>query len=1226
MTQSLDLKDLFVYPMARYIPPVAKVSDTDARTVATELHEYVVTAPIERALLTFLEVYGEARTRPTDRIGVWISGFFGSGKSHFAKVLSYLLEDRVIEGQPAREIFSARLGESARRAEIEAGLHRAGMLDSHVIMFNIKTEEDQQAKGEASDTISQIMYRRYLASRGLSTNPQVASLELSLMDRGLYDAFKAEVARREGHPWEEEREDFLFIRATATEALQAVAPEAYPTREEAQAALALLNQTQRLTVSDLVKRLMAYVETLARAGHPERPPRLVFIIDEMGQFIGTDEQKLLELQSIAEAFSVKGRGKLWLIVTAQAQLEQLIQGVAGVSASFGKIGDRFDMGLTLTSDDVERVLHGRILQKKSERVPDIHAFYHQHAGALTVLGTLPGSSRREWPGMTAEHFTAATPFLPYHPTLIQAIFANLQKATATGFQITDEARSMIGMAQGVLSARANGFLDGELGRTVALDMVYDRIAVDLRHRDRREITNLPKQLPAYHPLDQRVLKALYLLQAVPWLAVTSETLAHALMRDIRTEDVGTLRAEVEASLQRLLDARYVIPKEDNGPPEARVWEFLTGTKKSFEEEVAGVRVPEAELRRQARAALTEVLRPVGQLNYKNGMRTFDVTVRGDGEVIQHGERLTLEVYSPLHVQRAQVTVDDLEQIVSFGTPETVYWVAAARPTLEEQLKRAHRLEVTLKKWRAKATKTDEEREIIREKETELHTLSGKIASQVSGALLNGTLVWHGRAEALDGRTSTLNPIFNRKLAEVVPTVYPKFALAEVKPNEGDINAVLTVAPYALSNIGAALDLFDAEGHLNQHSAVVAEVREELERRRRRGQDSDGKTLEEHFTGGVYGWHPLNVRLIRAAMFRAGMVTARADNVIYRDPNVPAAQQIFTHTRPFRRAVLTYEPAEVVLPAELRRAQDELKVIFDTPQREETANVLAAQITEALEAWRERARRVMYQLQPAGYPIPTILTQTDELYRQVTNFRNNPGKVVKAFLAHLETVRAWHAEAQALYQFVVQQRRLPEYQRARRLLKEIAGGAGVPGTEPLLQAEDAKRWRARLQELMDTGQVPHAWDAFREAYTRLHERYQEVYAALHAAYLAAVQEGREALEAADVPLQQYTSSHKCTGLTWDDEGIQCQHCQGTLEVLYLRTQTIPREVQVIREQYESSTRYQDGDRHKPRLKRLRVADVVPQRRITGAEELDAALDALRQAVSDALGDADAVEIT
>jgi len=605
---ALRLKDLFIYPIERYIPPVAKVDDVTEATVEMELREYVVTTPIERALADFLEAYAGSRTVPTDKIGVWISGFFGSGKSLFAKVLSYLLTNPKVGGRTAREIFIERLAGSPRRTELEGLLHRVGLLDSRVIMFQIKAEQDQAQRDES---ISEIMYRRYLASRGLSTDPVVASLELSLVERGLYDTFQAEVEKRVGRPWIEERDDYLFIRPTVAEALQAIAPKAYHSREEALAALDMVERGQRLTVSDLVERLVGYVNALAEAGDPERPPRLVFIIDEMAQFIGTDGQKLLELQFIAEQFATQGRGRLWLIVTAQAKLHELIAGVKAIEADFGKIGDRFDIRLALTAEDVEKVLEGRILKKKDDRVPEIRAFYHDHEGVLAALSVLPGSSR-DLPGMDADRFTANTPFLPYHPTLIQAIFASVKSATATGFGINPEVRSMIGMAQGVLSNPANGFIGGELGRTISMDMVYDQIAVDLQPQDRREIEGLPQQLPGYQPLDQRVLKALYLLQEVPWIAVTADTLAHALLRDVRSENLNALREAVQASLERLQAARYVVPKEEG------VWEFLTGTKKSFEEEVAGVTVRQTDLRREARRALAEVLRPVGKLNIGTG--------------------------------------------------------------------------------------------------------------------------------------------------------------------------------------------------------------------------------------------------------------------------------------------------------------------------------------------------------------------------------------------------------------------------------------------------------------------------------------------------------------------------------------------------------------------------------------------------------------------------------
>lgn len=117
---SIPLRELFVHPIERYIPPVAKVSDLAEAVVATDLREYVVTAPIEAALKAFLEGYAESRTATTDRIGVWISGFFGAGKSHFAKMLAYLLENRLVGDQTARQLFAERLAGSPQRTEIEA--------------------------------------------------------------------------------------------------------------------------------------------------------------------------------------------------------------------------------------------------------------------------------------------------------------------------------------------------------------------------------------------------------------------------------------------------------------------------------------------------------------------------------------------------------------------------------------------------------------------------------------------------------------------------------------------------------------------------------------------------------------------------------------------------------------------------------------------------------------------------------------------------------------------------------------------------------------------------------------------------------------------------------------------------------------------------------------------------------------------------------------------------
>ncbi|GAB4537183.1 MAG: hypothetical protein Kow0063_23590 [Anaerolineae bacterium] len=551
------IEDIFVYPIRRDITTVIKMDDLRPREVEQELAEYVVTDAIEELLIEFLERYAETRTGQTDRIGVWISGFFGSGKSHFAKILSYLLENRPVGKQSAVDLFQLRIVDSPRQREIEKLLHQVThFIDTETIAFQIKTEEELMVGEAAVDKdwlqanhISTIMYRQWLKRRGFSTTLWVGRLEKQLSDLGYYQAFVDRVQALEGRPWTEVRQHEMLVRDAVVTSLNAILPERYPTPERASKAIDDIQADLRMGPSILADEVAAWTER-RREGRSEKTPHLVYIIDEMGQFIGDSNQKLLELQSIAEAFATRGLGKLWLIVTAQEALEEIVREAIRHENEFDKIRDRFNLRLQLTSENIETVIEERILKKKESQRPELEGLYRQAGGNIATVCTLQGANR-PLPQPDADRFLADYPFPPYQLAVLQQIFAAVRTPGGEREKIEGTERSLIGVTQAILKSPATGFADSPLGRLVAFDQVYDQIEAELPGIDRRTIDEV--KLGAQPSFLKRVLKALYLIQKLEWVPCTAENLARLLVDhvDDPARPFGVLKQQVQEALAQL---------------------------------------------------------------------------------------------------------------------------------------------------------------------------------------------------------------------------------------------------------------------------------------------------------------------------------------------------------------------------------------------------------------------------------------------------------------------------------------------------------------------------------------------------------------------------------------------------------------------------------------------------------------------------------------------------
>ena len=320
----MKLSAIFDKPVDRPIEGVIKADDE--ASLRLELEEYVLTNEVEKRLEAFLDAYNSYQGAN----GVWVSGFFGSGKSHLLKMLALLLENRPIEGKPALDWFLPKCGDNEF---LRGELKRAVSIPSKSILFNIDQKADVISKAEF-DALLSVFVKVFNEMRGYyGKQGHIARFERDLDSRSLYDDFKAEYEAVAGRPWNAGREQALLESQNIAKAYATV------TENSESAAVGILDkyrQDYRVSIEDFAEEVKAYIDRQS----PQF--RLNFFVDEVGQYIAEHVKLMTNLQTIAESLATKCHGRAWVIVTAQEDMNTVIGEMSSrQSNDFTKIQARF---------------------------------------------------------------------------------------------------------------------------------------------------------------------------------------------------------------------------------------------------------------------------------------------------------------------------------------------------------------------------------------------------------------------------------------------------------------------------------------------------------------------------------------------------------------------------------------------------------------------------------------------------------------------------------------------------------------------------------------------------------------------------------------------------------------------------------------------------------------------------------------------------------------------
>ncbi|QDV43920.1 hypothetical protein Enr13x_37800 [Stieleria neptunia] len=563
----MKISDLFKKNIARPINGVVKADQLDEESVWQELDEFVVTKELDGHLRRFFERYCEAINTPNDpdisgKIGVWVSGFFGSGKSHFIKVLSHLLEnaEHTHDGQvkKAVDFFDDKIDD----ATILGDIKRAVISDTDVILFNI---DSKASSNTGRDAILAVFLKVLNEKLGYSPDhAHIAHMERYLDEKGKYGEFQNIYKMLTQTEWKQERDAYEFNRDEVIEALSKTLGQS---QESCEKWVDTGESTFSLTIENFAKWTKEYLD---KQGPTHR---IIFLVDEVGQFIGSETALMLNLQTITEQLGTVCNGRAWVVVTSQEDIDAVLGEMrTSRENDFSKIQGRFKTRLSLSSANVDEVIQERLLRKHDSVRPDLEKLYKEKGDILKNQLSFRevGATYKQF--KEADDFVHTYPFAPYQFKLLQRIFESIRKAGATGLHLAQGERSLLDAFQHAAKTVA----DRDLGVLVPIYMFYPSIESFLDTTVKRTIDHA-RDNENLEPFDIHVLQVLFLIRYVDEMKGNVDNLVTLCLDEIDADRLA-LKKKIEASLARLEKDSLVSRSGD-------LYYFLTNEERDINQEI-----------------------------------------------------------------------------------------------------------------------------------------------------------------------------------------------------------------------------------------------------------------------------------------------------------------------------------------------------------------------------------------------------------------------------------------------------------------------------------------------------------------------------------------------------------------------------------------------------------------------------------------------------------------
>jgi len=868
-------------------------------------------------------VFGEGvRGGQVTEVGIWVSGFYGSGKSSFTKYLGASLDPtRTVDDKPFLDLLCERFP----RNEIPGALRTVSKKHpTAVVLLDLGTE---QLSESAAVTVSNVLYWKVLQWAGISKIRQIAELELRLIGRNLFEKFKDEHRKHFGTSWDELHNDTLIAPRNAGVVAPVVAPDLYPSVESFKDWLKI---DVVKTVRDLVQEMIEVCRW--KTGYEN----ILFLVDEAGQYVAPRGELILNLDGLARCLKELGKGKVWIAATGQQTLSEIVEKAAHNSAELNKLRDRFPISIHLDASDIREITYRRLLDKSEAGRKKLEVLFKEHGQSTVTHTRLSGTALFKGdpdPGT----FTRLYPFLPQHFDLLLELIRVLARSTG-GIGL----RSAIRVIQDVLvdksrvlGADAVRLADREIGALACVDDFYDTLRADIAKVLPHVIGGVEKTAKIFGPdsLETRVAKAVAALQPVETFPRTAENFAALLYRTIGSPG---LLDPVREALRRIASEKECGLIED---PQAGGWVFLSDAVKPIRDK----RNSYAPTSGEAMRARIDVLKqgtadhalfrvqPAARLEnikeVKAAVKLGRSPVVGGSEDVE----LRLEFVDPAlwDGRRSEFLLSTNAQV---DLKNTVVLMVKNDDTVEELLPEIVRSEKVLGDVDERAA-DHVVAQYLRAERRAAERCRERTAAAMEKSMLEGVFIFRGRPTPVREAGGTLEAAVRSILSAAVKEVFPHFHLVPIRPATDAAAKFLGVERMdRITNEHDPLGLVvKSKGapRVDTAAPVLAEVMRVFQSKTAESGSGrlQGAYLQDLFSAPPYGWTKDSVRYLFAALLRAGEIEfyVPGEGGPVRTAG-PQAVEAVKSTVSFNR--IGVSPRDAKLPPEaLDRAARRLEILF-----------------------------------------------------------------------------------------------------------------------------------------------------------------------------------------------------------------------------------------------------------------------------------------------------------